>query len=106
MRAIKRGTSHLSVGRQRLLGPGQAHVVMMLLNGGQPRGTGLRSSAHLVLFLLAAFSSSHDLVGAGLVRGVVQQSTNVVNEQRVQELCDLLLVGEVECPLKRNPASR
>ena len=39
----------------------------------------------------------------GCVFGVVQQSTNVVNKQRIEQVSDLLLVGKVECSLERNP---
>lgn len=38
-----------------------------------------------------------------LVRGVVEQSTNVMNEQRIQLLRNLLLVCEFECTFKGNP---
>jgi len=34
---------------------------------------------------------------------MVEQSSNVVNEKRVEELCDLLLVREVQRAVKRNP---
>jgi hypothetical protein len=34
---------------------------------------------------------------------VIKQCSNVVNEQRIQLLCDFLLVGKLKSPLKRNP---
>jgi hypothetical protein len=60
--------------------------------------------AHLVLLLLlAAFGRLHHLRCAALVRGVVQKSADIMDEERVQQLRDLLFVCEVECPFKGNP---
>jgi hypothetical protein len=41
-----------------------------------------------------------------LVRGMIEQSSNVVNEERVQLLGDLFFVGKLQCSLKRNPSTR
>lgn len=41
---------------------------------------------------------------ACLVRRVVEQGTNVVNEKRVEEFCDLLLVREIQRAVEGNPA--
>ena len=45
----------------------------------------------------------HHSVGPGLVGRVVQQTTDVVNKERIQKICDFLLVGKLQCALKRNP---
>lgn len=77
---------------------------MVLLNRGKAGGSGLRA-AKLGLLLLATFGSSHDLACPSLIRGVVQKRTNVVNEQGIQKLGDLLLIGEIKSTLERDPAS-
>lgn len=62
--------------------------------------------AHLcLLLLLAALRSLHDLRCPVLVGWVVKKRTNVVHKQGVQQLSDLLLVGEIQSPLKRNPGT-
>lgn len=40
-----------------------------------------------------------------LVRGVIEQCSNIVDEERVELLRDLLLVCEFKCSLKRDPES-
>lgn len=77
---------------------------MVLLNRGKTRGSGLRA-AKLGLLLLATLGGSHNLACTSLIRGVVQKRTDVVNKQRIQELRDLFLVGEIKRTLERNPAS-
>lgn len=104
MGAVESGTAHVGMGRQRLLRSRQAHrVVMVLLNRRQTRGAVLGSTAHLALFCLTAFGSSHYLIGASLVRRVVEQSANVVDEEGIEQFGDLLLVCKVQSSLKRDP---
>ena len=47
------------------------------------------------MFLLSSLGSLHYLVCAILVRRVIEESPNVMNEQGVQQLCNLFLVGEI-----------
>lgn len=75
-------------------------MVVVLLQRWQGRWL---SVAHLGLFLLAALSCLHDLCGPVLVRGVVKKCANIVHKQRVKQLGDLLLIGKIQSPLKRNP---
>ena len=59
-----------------------------------------------VIRLLVWATCSHGSIAnalASLVGRMVEQSSNVVNEKRVEELCDLLLVREVQRAVKRNP---
>jgi hypothetical protein len=59
------------------------------------------------LLLLLWPASSHGGAAhaplASLVRGVVEQSSNVVDEKRVEKLSDSLLVREVQCTVKGYP---
>ena len=69
---------------------------------------GLRSSRGTMRPCLGTFQAAvlrflHDHVGAGLVGRVVQQTTDVVHEQRVQKIGDLFLVGKIQRTLERNP---
>lgn len=73
----------------------------MLLNRRQARRRGGR--ANLALLLFAALSCSHDLASTGLVRGMIEQSSNVVHKQWIEHFRDLFLVGEVKSPFIRNP---
>lgn len=52
------------------------------------------------------FGRLHDRIGSGLIRRVVEETTNVMNEERIQLLCDLLFVGKVKSPLERDPRGR
>lgn len=61
------------------------------------------SVPHLGLFLLAALSCLHDLCGPVLIRGVVKKCADIVHKQRIEQLGDFLLVGEIQSPLKRDP---
>lgn len=71
----------------------------MLLEGWQPGG-----AAKLAMAVFPTlFSSGHDLAGPALVGGVVQEGTNVVYEQRIKELSDLFLVGEIQGSLEGDP---
>lgn len=45
----------------------------------------------------------HDRVGSVLVGGVVQQSANIVHEERIQKIRDLLLVRELQSALEWDP---
>lgn len=40
---------------------------------------------------------------SGLIGGVVKETTDIVHEERIQEICDLLLIGEFQSTLERNP---
>lgn len=45
----------------------------------------------------------HDHVRSGLVSRVVEKATNVVHKERVEEISDLLLVGEFHGALEWDP---
>lgn len=65
-------------------------------------------STHVVLLLPWISARCHGGIAnalARLVGRVVEQGTNVVNKQRVQELGDFLLIGEVQRAVERNPAA-
>lgn len=84
--------------------PREAHVVVVVLQRRQ--GLRLRiPHLRLLLLLLAALCSLHDLRGAILVCWVVKQGTNIVHEKRVKKFSNLLLVGKIQGSLKRNPAA-
>jgi hypothetical protein len=55
----------------------------------------------LMLRLLAAWDLSSCWETA--INGVVEESSNVVDEEGVKQLSDLFLVGKLECTLKGNP---
>ena len=85
------GTRNLSHGR-----------LLLMVNGRQTMAGGV--GAHLLaLVLLAAVGGGHDLVCAGLVRGVVEQRANVLNKKRVKKLGNLFLVGKLESSIIGNP---
>ena len=72
-------------------------------------GRGLTTlwSSHVLLPLIGT-AGGHGCIANGLpslVRGMVQQRTDVVYEQRVKHLGDLLLVGEVQRAIEGNPAA-
>jgi hypothetical protein len=77
------------------------HGVMVVL---MERGQSSSLTSHLALLLLSTFSRLHHGAGAGLVGWVEQERPNVVDEERIQELCNLLLVRKVQGSLERNPA--
>lgn len=94
------------MGRLRhVRGDGVGHRVMMVQRGRlRPRWS--QDAALLLLlfrFQLAAFGGCHHGIGSIRVGGMIKESTNVVDEQRVQELRYLFLVCKVQRPLKRNP---
>lgn len=77
---------------------------MMVLVNRRKSGAGrLRAPDLLRLFLLPTLMGGHDLTCPVLVRWMIQQSPNVVDEQWVKKLGNLLLVREIEGPLKGNP---
>ena len=47
--------------------------------------------------------SFHNRIGPGGIRRMIQQRTNVVNEQGVQEISDLLTICEFQSSVERNP---
>ncbi len=61
---------------------------------------------HLILVLLSPLfrSHGHHLASAGLVGGVVEESPDVVDKKGIEKLSDLLLVREIQCTIKGNPA--
>jgi hypothetical protein len=87
---------------------GIAHRVMVVqrrwLGSRGPREISL--SLHRVRSPVAVYSShgSASYTCPRLVRGVIEQSPDVVYEKRVKLFSDLLFVCEFECTLKRNPA--
>jgi hypothetical protein len=42
-------------------------------------------------------------IGAVLIRGMIQKSSNVMDEERIQLISDLLLIGKIESTFKRDP---
>lgn len=74
---------------------------------GQRWRLGALWSAHVLLLLVrASCCSRHRCVAnalAGLVGGVVKKSTNVVNEEWVQEFGNFLLVGKIQSAIERDP---
>lgn len=57
----------------------------------------------LLFYLFASLNGGHDLGGPSLVRWVVEKSTNILNEQRVEQFGDLLFIGEGKCSVVSNP---
>lgn len=78
-------------------------VVMVLLNGCQPRA-GLRAS-HLALLLFPALGRCHNLARAILVGRMVEESADVVNEKGIQHFGNFFLVGKIQSPLEGNPTA-
>lgn len=58
----------------------------------------------LSLLLFPTLSRSHDLVCPVLISRVVEKSSNVVNKEGIQKLCDLFLVCEIQGSVIWNPA--
>jgi hypothetical protein len=88
---------------------GVAHRVMMMqrrwLGSCGPREISL--SLHRVRSPVSVYSShsSASYTCPRLIRGVIEQSSDVVYEERVKLFSDLLLVCEFECTLERNPTA-
>lgn len=61
------------------------------------------SSQRLAALDPSAIRSCDDGIGAALVHWMVEQTPNGVNEEWVELISDLLLVGKVESTLKRYP---
>jgi hypothetical protein len=103
--AVQLRSAEGAVGRQRGLRPRQRDLVVVVLLHRRQTGTGL-AAAHLVRIRFSALlcGDCHNLAGAVLVGRVIEKSANVVYEERVQQLRNLLLVGEIEGAVKRNPA--
>ncbi len=72
----------------------------------QRRQARLLAAPHLILLLLSALCSGHDLACPRLVCGVVEQRPNVVHKEGIQQLRDLLLVGKVQSALEWNPEAK
>lgn len=101
VRAVEGGPA---MGRERRLRKAHGVMVGLLLKGG--KWCRRLRVAHLrLLLLLAALCSLHDLCGTVLVGWVIEKRADVVHKQGVQQLGDLLLVGEIQSSLKRNPAA-
>lgn len=100
MSTVERRPRHVGLRRKRRLRAGKGHgVVMVLLDRREAR----RGGANLALLLFPALGSSHDLRCSALVRRVIEERADVVNEERVQHLRDLLLVGKVQSTLVGDP---
>lgn len=69
-------------------------MVVMLPDRRKP-GLLALGSLHPARFLFPTLGRRHHLVGAVLVCRMVQKGTDVVDEQRVEELCNLLLVRKI-----------
>jgi hypothetical protein len=78
---------------------------MVLVDRRKARPCWLRVSNLLGLLLLPALMGSHDLARPVLVCWVIEQSANIVNEQRIKKLGNFLLVGEIKSSLKWDPVS-
>lgn len=70
--------------------------------GGVP-STHMLALCDSLTVLSPALSCSHHRIGSVGVRGVIEQSTNVMNKQRIQKLGDFLLVCKVQCAVKWYP---
>ena len=91
------------MGRQRGLRAGKCHGVMMLLQRGKSsRRLGI---TELILFLLSSLGGGHDLASPRLVGRMVEEGPNVVDEERVEQFSNLLLVGKIQGSLKGDPES-
>lgn len=100
------GMRRNGMGRLRhMRGDGVGHRVMMVQRGRlRPRWS--QNAALLLLlfrFQLAAFGGRHHGIGSIRVGGMIKESADVVDEQRVQELRYFFFVCKVQRPLKRNP---
>lgn len=70
--------------------------------GGVP-STHMLALCNSLTVLSPALSCSHHRIGSVSVRGVIEQSTNVMNKQRIQKLGDFFLVCKVQCAVERYP---
>lgn len=69
----------------------------------QSRRLRSRSPGELRTFQSSLLRLLNDHVGPGLVGRVVQQTTNVMHKQRIQQIRDLFLVGKFQGALKGDP---
>lgn len=79
---------------------GGLHRLMVQRRGRLGR---LRRPGRLRAFEPALLRLLHHHVGPALVRWMVQQAANVMHKKWIEQVGDLLLVGELESPLKRDP---
>lgn len=79
---------------------------MMVVQGWRLGPWWTKDAALLLLrFELAAFRGRHHGIGSIRVGGMIEESADVVDEQRIQELRYFFLVGKVQGPLERNPVT-
>jgi hypothetical protein len=100
MGALNGGSAHAVMRGQRRLRARERHGVGVLMYRGQAGGVRV---AELALLCFPSLGSSHYLVCPVLVGRVVEQGANVVDEEWVEQLSNLLLVGKIKSPVIRNP---
>ena len=103
MRPIKRRSSRLRTHTVRRLSQMRRHWCLQRMMVMQCRRLRTGGSRDLWTFQAPLLRLLDDHVGAGLVGGMVQKTTDIVYKQGVQQVSDLLFVGEFQCPFKRNP---
>jgi hypothetical protein len=78
----------------RSLSPNSALHRMMVMQR-RSWSSGLRWSRRIYTVHATSLSCSNNSIGPRGVFGIVQQTANIVNEERIQQIRDLLLVREV-----------
>lgn len=82
-------------------------MMRLLLHRGKTSARMVANRLGLLWFPVTVQSSGgHSLIRASLVGRVVQHGANVVNEQRIQQLRDFLLVGKLESTFVGDPDKR
>lgn len=80
--------------------PGTLHAVMMM---HRRRLSRLGWPARIHAIHATSFSRGDHSVCPGCIFRVVQQATNVVYKQWIEEISNFLLVGKIKCTLEWNP---
>lgn len=66
-----------------------------------------RCSSHilglLLLVIAAAFRCRHGDIGSALVGRMIQECSNVVHKERVEQLCNFLFVRKIKRAIERYP---
>ena len=74
---------------------------MMMMQGRVLGGLGGASDGGT--FQAALLRFLHDRIGARLVRGVIQQASDIMHEHGVQQIGDFFFVGEFQGSFEWNP---